>query len=81
MMRQEVYVEAWLAPAVAWIPEPGVGHQAILGRLIVDGDLHAHLITDAVLAALCIEHGLTTVSADSDFARFPEIRWHNPVAR
>lgn len=38
-------------------------------------------MTDVVLAALCIEHGLDVVSADSDFARFTEIRWVNPLAR
>jgi uncharacterized protein len=32
-----------------------------------------------VLAALCLEHGLDIVSADSDFARFPELRWINPL--
>jgi len=30
------------------------------------------------LAALCVEHGLTMVSADSDFARFPQIHRLNP---
>ena len=34
---------------------------------------------DAALAALCIEHGLAVVSADSDFARFPDLRWINPT--
>jgi predicted nucleic acid-binding protein len=33
------------------------------------------------MAAICIEHGLTIISADSDFARFPQISWVNPVAR
>lgn len=36
-------------------------------------------VADA-LAALCIEHGLAIVSADSDFARFDEIEWINPTA-
>lgn len=26
-------------------------------------------------------HGLEMISADSDFARFTEIAWRNPVAR
>ena len=42
-------------------------------------DLHGNLVSDAELAALCIEHGLTIVSADSDFARFPQITWLNPL--
>lgn len=37
-----------------------------------------NLIPDAQLAALAIEHGLTVISADTDFARFPGVRWENP---
>jgi len=37
-------------------------------------------VTDAQMAALAIEHGLTVCSADTDFARFTEIRWENPLA-
>ena len=37
-------------------------------------------MTDAVLAALCVEYGLSIVSNDSEFARFPEIGWLNPFA-
>jgi len=37
------------------------------------------LISDAHLAALAIEHGLTMCSADTDFARFAEVRWINPL--
>jgi predicted nucleic acid-binding protein len=43
-------------------------------------ELRGNLISDAVLAALCFEHGLTMVSADSDFARFTDLTWLNPVA-
>ena len=74
-------LDGWLAAPTAWIPQPGPGHQEILRRLTIDRDLRAGLVTDAVLAALCIEHGLDIVSADSDFARFSELTWINPVAR
>lgn len=74
------YVEAWLDAPASWTPEPGRGHREILGELLVQRDARAGLVTDAVLAALCIEHGLTMVSADSDFARFSQITWINPVA-
>jgi len=43
-------------------------------------DIRANLVTDAALAALCLEHGLDIVSADSDFARFTDINWINPVS-
>lgn len=46
---------------------------------MVEGDLRAGLVSDAALAAICVEHGLTMVSADSAFARFPGPTWHNPL--
>jgi uncharacterized protein len=74
------YVQAWLDAPATWIPVPGRGHREILGSLLVQHDLRAGRVTDAVLAAICVEHGLTMISADSDFARFPQIDWINPVA-
>lgn len=73
-------IDAWLDAPNAWIPEPGPGYRAILGRLVREMHLGANLIPDAALAALCIEHGLAIISADSDFARFTELNWINPVA-
>jgi hypothetical protein len=35
---------------------------------------------DAALAAIAIEHGATLHTTDRDFARFPDLRWVNPVA-
>lgn len=37
-------------------------------------------VPDAHLAALAIEHGAEIISTDTDFARFTEIRWRNPLA-
>ncbi len=39
----------------------------------------ADLVPDAHLAALAIEHGLVLASTDGDFARFPGLRWQNPL--
>ncbi len=74
------FVEDWLDAPATWVPAPGRGHREILGRLIRDLDLRGNLVSDAALAALCVEHGLAIVSADSDFARFAEIAWVNPLA-
>jgi predicted nucleic acid-binding protein len=59
---------------------PGDRHAAILGELVVRHDVRGNLIPDAQLAALAVEHGLTICSADTDFARFTDVRWENPVA-
>jgi hypothetical protein len=72
-------VQDWLASEVAWIPVPTERHAGILEELL-DPGVRANVVRDAHLAALAIEHGLTLCSADSGFARFPCLRWMNPVA-
>ena len=72
-------VTDWLSAPVAWIPQPGVEHARILVRLITAYDIRGNLIPDAFLAALAVEHGLTIYSTDTDFARFEELRWENPL--
>lgn len=74
-------VKDWLATTPAWIPTAGPRHAGILGELIVRHDIRGNLVPDAQLAALALEHGLTVASTDTDFARFTEVRWENPLAR
>jgi toxin-antitoxin system PIN domain toxin len=74
-------VTDWLAAPAAWIPTPGERHAEILGELVVRHDIRGNLVPDAQLAALALEHGLTVASADTDFARFTEIGWENPLKR
>lgn len=73
-------IDAWLDAPAVWVPNPGRGHREIFGRLVQELDLRGNLVSDGMLAALCIEHGLEMISADSDFARFGEIVWQNPLA-
>lgn len=73
-------VEQWLDVDVVWVPNPGPGHADILGGIITRHEVFGGLVTDAQLAALAIEHGLTIYSTDTDFARFSEARWINPIA-
>jgi predicted nucleic acid-binding protein len=47
--------------------------------MLKGGQAVAHLVTDAHLAALAIEHGCELVSTDADFARFPALTWKNPL--
>ena len=73
-------VEEWLACDPVWIPLPGAEHSAILRSLLESPGMTSRLVPDAHLAALAIEHGLTVCSTDGDFARFPGLRWENPLA-
>lgn len=73
-------VESWLAAPVAWIPVPTERHAAVLGSLVRRYRPAGKLVPDAHLAALSIEHGAEVISTDTDFARFTEIRWSNPLA-
>jgi uncharacterized protein len=73
-------VTAWLACDTAWVPEPTERHSEVLGSLIALAGVHGNLVPDAHLAALAIEHGVTLCSTDGDFARFPGLRWLNPLA-
>jgi uncharacterized protein len=70
----------WLEAPATWVPEPGTRYSELFGQLITEHDVRGGLVPDAQLAALALEHGLTVCSADSDFARFGEVRWHNPLA-
>ena len=67
---------------VAWpravMIAPGRRHWDIFAGLC--RKIEGPLVTDGYLAALAIEHGCELVSTDSDFARFPELRWRHPLA-
>ncbi len=73
-------VEAWLAAPVAWVPTATDRHAQVLGDLVRRYRLTGNLVPDAHLAAIALEHGAEVVSADTDFARFTELRWSNPLA-
>lgn len=73
-------VQSWLLAPAAWIPEPTNRHAEVLGDLIARYAVTGNLVPDAHLAALAIEHGVPVASADSDFARFREVRWLDPRA-
>jgi predicted nucleic acid-binding protein len=73
-------VREWLACELVWIPQPTERHTDLLDELLALPGLHANLVPDAHMAALALEHGLTLYSTDGDFARFPRLRWSNPLS-
>ena len=72
-------VEGWRQhPLVAEV-QPGPSHWSVLRRLLEEAGMAGNLTSDAHLAALAIEHNCTLCSADSDFRRFPGLRYSNPL--
>jgi toxin-antitoxin system PIN domain toxin len=72
-------VSAWLACEPVWTPGPTERHAGVLAALLAQQGVRGDLVSDAHLAALAIEHGLTLCSADNDFSRFANLRWLNPL--
>jgi len=79
-MRQVLsIVDEWVAMPSIRVLSPGEDHWEYFREMLVDGDVRGKLTTDAELAALTIEYGGVLYTADRDFARFPGLRWVNPL--
>ena len=72
-------VESWLSCPNVWIPQPTERHRQFLKHYLQYTGPGGNLIPDAHLGALSMEHGLTLCSADRGFARFPGLKWTNPL--
>jgi uncharacterized protein len=73
------YVESWLSQPCTLLLQPTSSHREIFKKLLTQTQATGNLISDASLAALAIEHGCILCSADGDFARFPGLKWRNPL--
>jgi toxin-antitoxin system PIN domain toxin len=72
-------VESWLQQPSISILNPGPRHLDLL-RTTLAVTAGGALTTDAHLAALAVEYQAELHSNDTDFERFPGLRWHNPLA-
>ncbi len=72
-------VNQWLDQPNVRLLAPGESHWPLFRQTILDGHAPGPLVTDAALAALTIEYGGTLYTTDRDFARFPGLRWENPL--
>ena len=48
-------------------------------RLLKRAGGSGNLVTDAQLGAFALEYRGTVHTADTDFQRFPEVAWFNPI--
>jgi uncharacterized protein len=72
-------VDRWLEQPNVRLLAPGDDHWPLFRQMIVEGQAPGGLVTDAQLAALTMEYGGVLHSTDRDFARFPGLRWRNPL--
>jgi len=73
------HVRSWLDCPQTQIVTPGPRHLEILADIMGSARASGRLTTDAHLAALAIETQSELHSNDVDFARFPGLRWRNPI--
>ena len=72
-------VRQWLNHPRVQVLTPGEQHGEILFRLLEQLGAAGNLTTDAHLAALAIEYQAEIATTDTDFARFPGLRWFHPL--
>jgi hypothetical protein len=73
-------VDEWLEQPNVRVLTPGDDHWLLFRRMIVEGQASGPLVSDAQMAALTIEYGGVLHTTDRDFARFPGLRWKNPLS-
>ena len=59
---------------------PGARHWAIFAHLCRESGSVGNTVPDAYHAALAIEHGCEFITGDKGFARFPGLRWRQPLS-
>lgn len=72
-------VRSWLEQPPVQVLDPGPSHfRRTLDHLETLG-VAGNLVSDAQLAAIAMEFDAVLHTADSDFVRFPGLRWLNPL--
>ncbi len=72
-------LDSWLDQPCVTVVHPSDRHAGVLRELLGPLGTAGNLTSDAHLAALAIEHGALLCSCDSDFSRFPGLRWVDPL--
>lgn len=73
------YLQVWFSFPHVMPLNPGVEHLTLYRSALVAARVGGNLATDAHIAALAIEYQAEVHSNDADFARFPGLRWRNPL--
>ena len=79
MKQAIIRVQSWFDQPCVRLIHPTESHWQIFQVMLLEGQAKANLVADAHLAAMAIEHGCILYSTDSDFSRFPKLKWKNPL--
>ena len=72
-------VQSWFEQPCVRLIHPTDQHWSLFQKLLKEGNAVGNLVSDAHLAALAVEHNCVLHSTDHDFARFPSLKWKNPI--
>ncbi len=72
-------IHAWLAQPAVELLEGGPQHVAQVLKLLAALGTAGNLVSDAQIAALALDHDAVLHTGDTDFMRFPGLRWFNPL--
>ena len=72
-------IQSWFDQPCTRIIQPTEQHWNKFQQMLNNGQAVANLVADAQIAALALEHGCIVATTDADFARFPKLKWINPL--
>jgi predicted nucleic acid-binding protein len=72
-------VSSWLEQPPAQVLGMDAAHVARTLALLTHAGTAGNLVTDAQIAAHALEHDAVVHTSDTDFLRFPGLRWLNPL--
>lgn len=72
-------VEHWIGQPNVSAPHPDSKHLLRVRDLLDQTGTGGNLVNDAHIAALALQHDATVMTFDTDFARFPGVRWKSPA--
>ena len=75
------HVREWLEQPPVRLLQPSAKFVDLFLHYLEELGSAGNLTTDAHLAALAVENQAELHSSDADFARFPGLRWINPLKR
>jgi toxin-antitoxin system PIN domain toxin len=73
------HIRSWLKQPQVQVLETGVKHIELTIQLLEHIGTAGNLVTDAQIAVVAIEYDAVLNTTDTDFVRFPNLRWRNPL--